>query len=189
MSRPRLPQTPSRYRLLYSADGLAMTVSIAWLYPCSVRAGALPVSAALTLQAENGNAMQPSPSRSNSQAPPPHTTHVPAFETSFPEHPQDRQPPPAQQAQQPQQPPAQPAGGSNPFGASAFGAKAFPGPPGQPPARTASSGAFALPATPAPSLATGASSEVPGFPQTLPTAGEKQSLLLLLIPHVSWLSF
>lgn len=136
--------------------------------------------------------MQPSPSRSNSQPPPPHTTHVPAFETSFPEHPQERRPSPAQltqQAQQPQQPPTQPAGGSNPFGASAFGAKAFPGPPGQPPARTASSGAFALPATPAPSLATGASSEAPGFPQTLPTAGQKRSLLLLLIPHVSWLSF
>ena len=122
--------------------------------------------------------LQPSPVRSSSQGPAAHTSEAPpAFKASFPEHHQDSRPAPQPALQPAAQPaPQQPKlGGNNPFGASSFGAKAFPGPSGQTgqaPARVSSSGAgYPVPATPAPSLATGASADTNVFPSQPPIAG------------------
>ncbi|CAK0770470.1 hypothetical protein CVIRNUC_003770 [Coccomyxa viridis] len=121
---------------------------------------------------------QPSPVRSGSQGPAAHTSEAPpAFEAAFPEHHQDSRPAPQAASQPAAQPaPQQPKlGSNNPFGASSFGAKAFPGPSrqtGQAPARVSSSGAgYPVPATPAPSLATGASADANVFPSQPAIAG------------------
>ena len=123
--------------------------------------------------------LQPSPVRSGSQGPAAHTSEAPpAFEAAFPEHRQDSRRPALQAASQPaaQPAPQQPKlGSNNPFGASSFGAKAFPGPSGQTgqaPAQVSSSGAgYPVPATPAPSLATGASADASVFPSQPAIAG------------------
>ena len=122
--------------------------------------------------------LQPSPVRSGSQGPAAHTSEAPpAFEAAFPEHHQDSRPAPQAASQPAAQPaPQQPKlGSNNPFGASSFGAKAFPGPSrqtGQAPARVSSSGAgYPVPATPAPSLATGASADANVFPSQPAIAG------------------
>ena len=117
--------------------------------------------------------MQPSPVKGEGAPAAGERAEAPAFEASFPEHPQDQQAAPPQHAQQlpqpqtsqPQQPQtSQQPGSNNPFGASAFGAAAFAAPrqAGQPSPR-------AVPATPAPSLATGA--EATAFPHALSPPG------------------
>ena len=116
--------------------------------------------------------MQPSPGKAGTLDAAAQPTTAPAFEASFPEDTPNQRPGAPQHAQQqPPQPQASQAqqrpGANNPFGASAFGAPAFAAP-----ARNASSGAApALPATPAPSLATGASAEAATFPRTLLSPG------------------
>lgn len=133
-------------------------------------------------QADRVACMQPSPVKAEAV---PQPSHAPAFEASFPEHTQKQHDAPPQHAQQPQR--GQQMGTNNPFGASAFGAAAFPAPSGQAgqaSARSASSGiAYGVPATPAPSLATGATVEAAPFPHALPPPGSNISYALILLFH------
>ena len=145
-------------------------------------------------QADMFASTQPSPVKAEAPPTAHQPTNAPAFEVSFPEHtqsqhagpPQHAQQPPHSHSTQPQQPQmSQQPGANNPFGASAFGAAAFPAPSGQAgqaSARSASSGVpFAVPATPAPSLATGATAEAAAFPHALSPPGSDVSYTLTLL--------